>query len=73
LRLACAWPLLIGARTLRKLRHENILDSSRRVKVSRPEVRSLIVRSIFLYPFARAWEAQFGKEMELISSPVCSK
>jgi farnesyl-diphosphate farnesyltransferase len=73
LRLACAWPVLIGARTLRKLRHENMLDATRRVKVSRPEVRSLILRSVFLYPFARAWHAQFGKEMELISWPVCSK
>ncbi len=70
LRLACAWPVLIGARTLRKLRQENMLDASRRVKVSRPEVRSLILRSLFLYPFGRAWEAQFGKEMELISWPV---
>jgi farnesyl-diphosphate farnesyltransferase len=70
LRLACAWPVLIGARTLRKLRQENMLDASRRVKVSRPEVRSLILRSLFLYPFKRAWEAQFGKEMELISWPV---
>jgi farnesyl-diphosphate farnesyltransferase len=73
LRLACAWPVLIGARTLRKLRHENMLDATRRVKVSRPEVRSLILRSVFLYPFGRAWDAQFGKEMELISWPVCSK
>jgi farnesyl-diphosphate farnesyltransferase len=72
LRLGCAWAALIGARTLRKLRHENILDSTRRVKVSRPEVRSLILRSVCLYPFARAWEAQFGKEMKLISLPVCS-
>ena len=62
LRLACAWPVLIGARTLRKLRHENMLDATRRVKVSRPEVRSLILRSVFLYPFARPWNAQFGKE-----------
>jgi farnesyl-diphosphate farnesyltransferase len=73
LRLACAWPLLIGARTLRKLRHENMLDATRRVKVSRPEVRSLVLRSILLYPFARAWEAQFAKEMRLISLPGCSK
>jgi farnesyl-diphosphate farnesyltransferase len=73
LRLACSWPVLIGARTLRKLRHENMLDATRRVKVSRPEVRSLILRSVFLYPFTRAWEAQFGKEMELISWPVGSK
>ena len=72
LRLACAWPVLIGARTLRKLRQENMLDATRRVKVSRPEVRSMILRSVYLYPFARAWEAQFGKEIELISWPVCS-
>ena len=67
LRLACSWPILIGARTLRRLRQENVLDATRRVKVSRPEVRSLILRSVFLYPFAGAWEAQFGKEIELIS------
>jgi farnesyl-diphosphate farnesyltransferase len=73
LRLACAWPVLIGARTLSKLRHENVLDASRRVKVSRPEVRSLILRSILLYPFAGAWNAQFGKEMKLIPLPTCVK
>jgi len=73
LRLACAWPVLIGARTLRKLRRDNILDSSRRIKVSRPEVRSLILRSILLYPWPAAWNAQFGKEMELISAPVSVK
>jgi farnesyl-diphosphate farnesyltransferase len=67
LRLGCAWPVLIGARTLRKLRHENMLDASRRVKVSRPEVRCLVLRSVFLYPFGRAWGAQFGKEIKLIS------
>lgn len=58
-RLACAWPILIGSRTLRKLRNENILDASRRVKVSRAEIRSLIVRSILLYPFSSRWNAQF--------------
>ena len=73
LRLACAWPVLIGARTLSKLRRENMLDAARRVKVSRPEVRSLILRSVVLYPFARAWDAQFGKEMKLIPLPCCSK
>jgi farnesyl-diphosphate farnesyltransferase len=63
LRLACAWPLLIGARTLRKLRRENILDASRRVKISRPEVRSLILRSVLLYPWPAAWNAQLGREL----------
>jgi farnesyl-diphosphate farnesyltransferase len=69
LRLACAWPLLIGARTLRKLRLENMLNDARPIKVSRPEVRSLIVRSILLYPWPAAWKGQFAKEMELISAP----
>jgi farnesyl-diphosphate farnesyltransferase len=63
LRLACAWPILIGARTLRLLRHENVLDDSRRIKVSRPEVRALIVRSILLYPWPAAWLGQFGHEI----------
>jgi farnesyl-diphosphate farnesyltransferase len=62
-RLGCAWPILIGARTLRKLRQENILDATRRLKVSRPEVRSLIFRSVFLLPFTRAWDEQFGREL----------
>ena len=58
-RLACAWPILIGARTLQKLRNENVLDASRRVKVSRSEIRDLMARSIFLYPFRSKWDAQF--------------
>lgn len=59
-RLACAWPILIGAKTLQKLRAANILDSSRRVKISRAEVRNLIAKSILLYPLARAWKSQFA-------------
>jgi farnesyl-diphosphate farnesyltransferase len=64
LRLACAWPVLIGARTLRKLRHENVLNPSRRIKVSRREIRALIARSIFLYPWPSAWRGQFDREMK---------
>jgi len=64
LRLACAWPILIGVRTLRRLRHENVLDPARRVKVSRPEIRALIGRSILLYPWPSAWRGQFGREMK---------
>jgi farnesyl-diphosphate farnesyltransferase len=63
LRLACAWPILIGARTLRRLRHENILDNTRRVKVSRPEIYALMGRSILLYPWPSAWQGQYGREM----------
>jgi farnesyl-diphosphate farnesyltransferase len=64
LRLACAWPLLIGARTLRRLRRENILDAARRVKVSRREVYFLIVRSTLLYGLPSAWNRQFANEIQ---------
>jgi farnesyl-diphosphate farnesyltransferase len=63
LRLACAWPLLIGVRTLWRLRQDNILDYTRRVKVSRPEIRALIGRSVLLYPWPAAWRGQFGREL----------
>lgn len=58
-RLACAWPILIGAKTIQRLRSANILDPAQRVKVGRDEVRKLICKSVMLYPFARAWESQF--------------
>jgi farnesyl-diphosphate farnesyltransferase len=73
LRLGCASPVLIGVRTLRLLRHENVLDDTRRLKVSRKEVHFLRLRSLVLLPFARAWDAQFLDEMKLISLPVRSK
>ncbi len=63
LRLGCAWPLLIGARTLRRLRHENILDAARTVKVPRREVYVLMLRSVLLYPWPSAWNRQFGGEI----------
>jgi farnesyl-diphosphate farnesyltransferase len=58
-RLACAWPILIGARTLEKLRAGNVLNPAERIKVSRSEVKSLMVRSVLCYPWPPAWRAQF--------------
>ena len=55
-RLACSWPILIGLATLRKLRQEPILDASRRIKVSREEVRRILVNSIIYYPFKNKWK-----------------
>jgi farnesyl-diphosphate farnesyltransferase len=63
LRLACAWPILIGARTLRKLRGENVLDESRRIKIARPQVRAIILRSMLLLAWPAGWAAQFRREM----------
>ncbi len=54
-RLACAWPVLIGIRTLSLLRGNNILDARNRIKVSRGEIRQLILRSLISYPSSTAW------------------
>ncbi len=58
-RLACAWPILIGAKTLGKLRLENVLDPAQRVKICRGEVREIIAKSLLFYPFSSAWSRQF--------------
>jgi farnesyl-diphosphate farnesyltransferase len=60
-RLACAWPVLIGVRTLALLRQQNPLDSKHRIKISRADVRGILLRSLFALPFARRWEEQFSR------------
>jgi farnesyl-diphosphate farnesyltransferase len=55
-RLACAWPILIGWETLKRLHAGNPLDAARRIKVSRGQVRQLMLRSVLLYPARGAWE-----------------
>jgi farnesyl-diphosphate farnesyltransferase len=47
-RLACAWPVLIGLKTLERLREGNVLDDAKRIKLSRSDVRGLMLRSLFL-------------------------
>jgi farnesyl-diphosphate farnesyltransferase len=59
-RLACAWPILIGVRTLARLRSENVLEAERRIKISRAEVRALVIRSVLRYPFSGPWRRLFA-------------
>jgi farnesyl-diphosphate farnesyltransferase len=54
-RLACAWPVLIGLRTIAKLRAAGTADLQRRVKISRGEVRGIIFRSLLASPLPFAW------------------
>ena len=54
-RLACAWPILIGVRTIARLRAENPLDPSRSIKLTRREVRGLVWKSLLRYPLSGAW------------------
>jgi farnesyl-diphosphate farnesyltransferase len=61
LRLACSWPILIGIRTLQELRSDNILDDRHRIKLSRVDMRHLILWSTALYPFPDRWNQLFEK------------
>jgi len=60
-RLACAWPILIGLETLKLLRRENVLNPGRHIKITRQAVKKIIRRSIMLYPFRGAWDSLANK------------
>lgn len=55
-RLACAWPILIGMKTLNKLRAATVNDLQQRVKISRGEVRGIILWSLLASPFRFIWQ-----------------
>jgi len=56
-RLACAWPVLIGLETLALLRKKNVLDSQFPVKVSRSRVKRIMANTLFAYPFPPLWRS----------------
>ena len=58
-RLACAWPILIGIKTIAKLRAGRILDPAQPIKISRKEVRNVVIRSVAAFPFPRIWRRLF--------------
>jgi farnesyl-diphosphate farnesyltransferase len=60
-RLACAWPILIGIKTVAKLRIKNVLDGRQRIKISRAEVRQIMARSILCYPWPSSWRRLFSQ------------
>jgi farnesyl-diphosphate farnesyltransferase len=67
-RLACAWPILIGARTIEKLRAANVFELQQRVKVSRGEVRGIMLRSALASPLPFAWRRLFAAGGKAVAS-----
>lgn len=55
LRLACAWPVLIGMRTFSLLRAGNPLDPTDRIKVPRAEIYRMMLSTILRVPTSGAW------------------
>ena len=68
-RLACSWPILIGRATLNLLRGGNALDPAQRIRVSRREVKRLMLRSVLLYPWPAAWE-KIVRAGKAVASPA---
>lgn len=59
LRLACAWPILIGIKTLEKLQTQPVLDDRHPIKVTRAQVRAVMAKSLLCYPSPKAWKRLF--------------
>lgn len=64
-RLACAWPILIGARTIDRLRGASILESAQKTKISRTEVKRLMLWSLLLYPLPFLWRGLYAPQSSL--------
>jgi farnesyl-diphosphate farnesyltransferase len=62
LRLACAWPILMGKRTLHLLQTGNPLDPAIKRKISRQEVRGIIWSTVWRAPFRGPWLRLFGNK-----------
>ncbi|HTV38926.1 MAG TPA: phytoene/squalene synthase family protein [Candidatus Sulfotelmatobacter sp.] len=58
-RLACAWPILIGIKTIEKLRVASVIELQQGVKISRKDIRGLLAKSILACPFSVAWKHLF--------------
>ena len=59
LRLACAWPILMGAATLDRVRGANPLQPAPRLKISRATVRGILWRTVWRVPFRGPWSRLF--------------
>ena len=67
-RLACAWPILIGLKTIERLRAGNVLDLHQGVKISRAEVRGILLRSTLAYPLPEVWRKLFFTTGKAVAS-----
>jgi farnesyl-diphosphate farnesyltransferase len=62
LRLACAWPLLIGLSTLSLVRHSpQLLDPEVRLKIARMQVYTILFRSLLSVWSDRALDRYYGQ------------
>jgi len=66
-RLACAWPILIGMKTIKKLRAANVIELQQRVKISRGEVGKIILFSLLACPLPFAWRKLYPSTAKAVA------
>jgi farnesyl-diphosphate farnesyltransferase len=58
-RLACAWPILIGVKTIERLRTASVIELRQHLKISHGERNGIIWRSVLASPLPFAWRRLF--------------
>jgi farnesyl-diphosphate farnesyltransferase len=58
-RLACAWPILIGMKTIEKMRAGGVLELQQHVKIPRRDAKRIMLRSVLACPFPALWKNLF--------------
>ena len=67
-RLACAWPILLGAKTIAPLRTANGAQWGQRVKVSRGEVYRILFGSLLASPLPFVWRKLYSPAAKAVAS-----
>ena len=67
-RLACAWPILIGMKTLEKLRAAGVIELRQHLKISHGERNGIIWRSVLASPLPFAWRRLFPADGKAVAS-----
>jgi farnesyl-diphosphate farnesyltransferase len=67
-RLACAWPALLGLKTVQRLRAAGVAALAGRVKVPRPEVYRMMILSLLACPVPLLWRS-LGGRTKAVASP----
>ena len=65
---ACAWPILIGLKTIERLRAANVIELQQHIKISHGERRGILVRSVLTYPIPGAWQKLFSTTGKAVAS-----
>jgi farnesyl-diphosphate farnesyltransferase len=67
-RLACAWPVLLGVKTIQRLRAARVDELQRRVKVPRGELYAMMARSTLACPVPVLWRKLYLPAAKAVAS-----